>query len=440
MRKILVEEITRLRSRNKIFLGFIFLIIGGGIFLSIGKKEKSEKDKHLLKEKAFVSHLVFQAIPKISITFQRGDDDKVWRSRKIQCSDIPHEAQISDLYLNCNPHFFNCLLENRDKANLKFEVDHKGKSYEVVPLRAFGAEADPKFYRVVSKKYMQGDEIPFYGTQWRFTVKGFEENSQDVILQNTCEDTYLPQKVYISKEMSERNSEELVWNNIKQNIFIDKFQVRFRDIIDWKEVNKSIDHIKIPENPLRWAYPAYGLTVREMKEYCAYKGKSIAKAHILDAASFFPQEPNNPTYKDRGFPPYPWSKRKYSEDLYQIQSGKKEFNLGLCQNGFFKECFERGVNTKSHIEKSLSWIGVGDLLGGVMEYVVNDITPRKNLIASSLYLSASNPLNQLGMRIHWDQGGFSSRNIQFRETQVFDIKDDHKIGFRCMKILEGDFE
>ena len=76
-------------------------------------------------------------------------------------------------------------------------------------------------------------------------------------------------------------------DNFNQDIFIDKFRVTFRDIVEWKASLRLA--YKIPDT---FSPPdsAFGLTLEEMKNYCSFKGKQLLQAHIWDAATYIPQD------------------------------------------------------------------------------------------------------------------------------------------------------
>ena len=169
-----------------------------------------------------------------------------------------------------------------------------------------------------------------------------------------------------------------------------------------------------------------------MKRYCELNGGHLVQTHILDAGSFFPLNISKQKEFDRSFAPFPWSRNRFNQSLYQIQSGKKEFNLDDCSKYYFKECMAQNKYFNNYNSYDQSWIGLSNLIGGFSEYVDNKFFRDLNTKASSMYVQADDALNRLGFRISWDEKDFFSKNFNLNGAQVYGEIDIIKLGFRCM--------
>lgn len=375
---------------------------------------------------------------KLQQRYERGDTEQLIARGLLSCPDIPASPLITGEYLQCNPHYLNCFLGTRDsKLQNRFAVDLEGQKHWV-EARPFGP--GQRYYRIVSKGVMPGTRVPHYAVQLELTLSGEKGSGSSlfVLLEDTCRDVYLPQRVYAYREHSQPGAVEVIWNNLNREIYIDKRLVTFRDLVDWLEVEPHVG-IQVPEDRAQWALPASGLTVVQMERYCQLLGKQVATTLVYDAASFFPLNRDQPTTIDRQFPPFPWSRRAFGHPLLAMQAGESPFDQSICSDLWVRECEEQGFGVQSFPGKRTSWIGMRDILGGYPEYLRNPISPPYNLKVSSFYLSLrgeQGAWHRLGRRGSWTGRGFTPSAFSFEGAPLFPRRDRAvAVGFRCM--LEG---
>ncbi len=414
----MAEENTQVKKNNKTLGLLVFfslaISVGSGVSYYMGF-QKPVSDKTI--EKARQAQIIHSIIPELKKRYELGDIENLYTKGMLKCSDIPRHNLIQQDYMECNPHYLNCFFENGGKFTTKFQ----NKTYTVKANKY----SNNKFYEVAPK----GGALKL-----QLSIENNESNfSQKILLLDTCSDVYLPQRVYVYREHAKEESTEYIWNNFDREIYIDKSLVSFRDLIDWVDAGYSEARLEIPKEKYLWATPASNLSVNQMEQYCQFKGKQLVQSHILDAASFYPLEMNDPSFIDKSFPPFPWTKRKFGEELYEIQKGNIEFKLSSCSIYYLRECFVKNRPYKSVNSKNISWTGLRSLIGGVPEYVKNPFNPDYNIRASSMYLDASNQLNRLGMRISWNKESHETNSFSFLGSRIFSGSDLIKVGFRCMQ-------
>ena len=202
----------------------------------------------------------------------------------------------------------------------------------------------------------------------------------------------------------------------------------FRDIIHWLEVVPGKD-ISVPTDPALWALPASGLTAQQMELYCDFRGKRVVDTLVYDAASFFPTDMGKPTYIDRQFPPFPWSRRRLGHQLLTAQDDQSSFDKAICSDILTLECSQKMKTLQSSPFQRKSWTGMRELLGGHPEYLQNPVNPRYNLRASSFYLTTASPLHRLGRRAQWNGESFEAANVTFGKKAIFPKNRPSRWGF-----------
>ena len=425
----------------------IFIIIGPVfviVFLCLkifqehwyDKTREKQSREVLDQERHF--HILLQAAEKLKLRYEKGDQEKLIERNILKCQDLPQNPLINGEYLKCNPHYLNCFFQ-ASIANLqnKFSIRWEEKDYRVKanPLWK-NDKGQQRYYRIISKTRFPGKKIPHYAVQLNLSIVGEQHQSLNILLEDTCRDVYLPQRIYVYREHGRAKGKELIWNNFNQDIYIDKRLVTFRDLVDWLEAGAA-EKISIPQNQSQWALPASHLTIRQMEKYCHFLGKQVANTLVYDAASFFPIHIKQPTYIDRYFPPFPWSKSKSGGKLFAVQ--KASFDQMTCSDILTLECVERTGLRQNSIDQRTSWTGLKGLLGGHPEYLRNPINPQYNLRVSSFYLNSADPWHKLGKRGFWSGQSFAPEEFTYQEKKIFPDRGELiKVGFRCMLEAPGE--
>ncbi len=355
------------------------------------------------------------AFEDVERTFKLGESAKSSTDVDQKCQDILGDLTSTDRsYLRCNPDFLACL------ARLN---------------KGFGPEG--KFS--LEEKYQL--ERRAQGFAYRFKLTR-DLITFDIDLYPHCKELYLPERLYAQgPSPREGASEELLWDNLGRNIFIDRDPVSVRDLKETltlsartefegvlntneKEIISSLLKTK------NLASPVVSLTLSLQHKVCALWGKELLRAEVYDAATFLPFDQSDPTPVSISRSPYPWSKRR--SDVF-LADKEPEINGPNCARAFVYECgpkFKR-MNFES---LSNSWIGLRTILGHEMESMKNVLSPRKNMMFSSKYFSANSRWHQLGVRGYWDGDGRDYRNFNFGLSDpAVSSKVDFDVSFRCMR-------
>ena len=328
----------------------------------------------------------------------------------------------------CQPSFIQCFFEKRDKEKRPhLVVEKQGRKFGV-----YAQKYTTGYYRIITRENTSGVSIPNYAilVSLSLMMNGrSSDSSLPVLLEDACGEVYLPQRIYAYGPYLK--SKDWRWDNFSQNVYIDKNLVTYEDIDEWLDYNASQGEmakeirrkVKWPKERLQWKRPVSGLSKKEMKHFCSFRGKQLLEAHYYDAATFHPGDFSNvkPLKNIRG--PYPWT----NKSMHFFSQ-----NLEFCSKVFTKECLSGpgGERVYEHYRKhSTSWIGMFEILGGVPEAVRNVIDPKKNLKASSYYFSADSSWHKLGMRAYWDGSAFEERNFDWIDVK----KNLIEVSFRCMK-------
>lgn len=370
---------------------------------------KQHKADQIVQEKREIEFLL-EGSKRLSQLWREGDAEGLWKTGQMKCPKSLGKAfDVGDDYLKCNPRFILCALE--DKA-LKIELNGEEREVRL-------NQAD---YRLVTPGNSSVRYLP--RASYLFELR-LEKSSKTLplLLEDDCHEVFLPERIYKAKSF--------VWDNFKSNIFVDKFLVSFAQIADWMRFGGETK-IELPKTQEELAGFAYGLSLDQMKSYCAFKGKQLMSSEFYDAASFYPADMANPEEEEITNAPYPWTrKKKITEDE------------ALCSKIYSEECLERRPFKKFGTEAA-TWSGMFQSLGGPLEAMVNPIEPDKNLKASSFYFPFSSPWHQLSERAHWEGKETLPREFDWRQSakekwrQPQKNDDNMKIGFRCFRAVYKD--
>ena len=346
---------------------------------------------------------------KVALTvhtrWAKGDDEGEWSKGKLTCDGILAPPNNTDKnYLSCNPNFLYCWYKHYRES-----VFYQGKQYS---------------FKV---SFLPGKSLPFRreGEALLLTIERGEEKFA-LSLFDTCSEVYLPKRHY-SYGPYTTPQQEWRWDNFKQDIFVDKFMVSQRDIWEWQRATSGKSKIDFKLFP----HPADNLKLEQMRSYCSYRGQELMKAHVFDGVAFHPGDIENPRPRVNIRGSYPWTSERISLEK------DRDFAMGMCLRLFSKDCLEIDpYQNFSH--RSMSWTGMAQVLGGVMEVQENPIEGEKNLMLSSWYYPFNSGVHQLGHRGHWKGSGHRAEDFDFGENipiPLGDKKSHYRVGFRCMRLL-----
>lgn len=297
------------------------------------------------------------------------------------CPKETNKKGISDEFYNCNTENLECYLT---QTNI-FKIEEN--EFKLIKPSEKFLELDRRNNPIIN-----------------FEFKG---QKLKIKLFNTCSDVYLPQRKYSAGP----KGFSFIWDNINQNIFIDKNYVSNLDTFLW---NKRKDGELYKPNTK--------LTLNEKINYCQFRGKQLLQSRFFDAASFYVgSQPINPVHIYKF--PYPWTKKRRTKT--------DELKSRDCANIYSKECESiRPYEFFGSI--ATTWIGINYSLGSYPEIFINKLIPRANLKVSSFFVNSDSPWHKVGMRGHYD--GLKPVLIdQYKESKVSDESiDSMEAGFRCM--------
>ena len=405
---------------GQILLAIVVLGLFGGIYHFFSLKER--KRKILTREKNY--QILLKAAEQLQHRYQSGDRENLIGRGILKCQKLPQSKYYHQGYSKCNPYYIDCFFNTKlEGLKNKFFVNFEGKDHRVQANPIFG---NKKYYKIITQALFPLKKVPHYSIQVNLTLASSRDLSIDVLLEDRCHMVYLPRRRYIYREHSDQKSEEHIWDNFDRNIYVDQKLVSYQDIAQWLESGVD-EKISIPSDPYQWPLPASNLSIDQMEKYCKFLGKKVIDTLVYDAATFYPLNIKQSNYRDRYFPPYPWSKNK--------PRGKKKHT---CDDILSLECSRKQDTIQNSPHQRTSWMGLKDILGGHPEYIKNTIYPQYNLKTSSFYLSNKSYWHQLGYRSSWSKDSFMSDNFTFKGEQVFkNIHDNIRVGFRCILEVFG---
>lgn len=388
------------------------------------------------KEQFLVSNLLFLSAKKIKTIYTQGDIKGALQKDPKRCFDeLGDLSSTSPHFLRCNPNYLQCLFEGKlgSLENL-LQISFQRKKYAIKVHQVFDKisyfSENKRFYDIISRSSTMGVDVPPYGVKLKISIEKFSRYSQEIILLDSCSDTFLPERVYAYESYQKK----LFWDNKGRQIYLDKFLVNVRDVVEWAsfDSNSSIDVKKYPKKDL--SSPVTNLKVSEMKRYCAFRSKQLLKSHHLDAALYFPSDFLRP-YQDLRLSLYPWHLRDESEYLYKVYKKQEKFAVSdkNCQQSYTRDCVKKYPWIK-HSSASASWMGINQILGGVMEFSKNTFDLQKNVFLSSQLFFAHEDKHQIGQRIFWDGKGYEEIHFGRSYDKFSSLNKKYlPIGFRCMK-------
>ncbi|OUR93494.1 hypothetical protein A9Q84_18650 [Halobacteriovorax marinus] len=360
-----------------------------------------------------------QVISKINVfsetlikKWEQGASAKEWPSIKNSCPELGIKGNVDPSYSKCNSTYLNCVLK-------------KQKEFNILQSK------EGLLYSVVSRASSLEEDIPHYFLRILLEVDGDLFN---IDLEDICRDVYLPQKIYgykVKKDTKRKFS--WVWDNFNRNIFIDKFLVTNREVNEWiTTTNQNLEKHSPNERP------AVFLKKDKMHQYCAFKGKILASAQVLEAASFYPSlssvKPGSTLIRYD----YPWVRRNKKSFLYNLLMNKDiTLSKENCKRAYVQDCFEI-TPFFNHMTKSSSWSGIFEILGGPFETFENNLETDRNLRASSFYFPGNHSVHKIGEKLSWDGVAHLDKNIEWGSEKPVGVGGRSlEIGFRCMKYAQN---
>jgi hypothetical protein len=306
--------------------------------------------------------------------WNEGEDSREWGMVRKQClKKFGITEAFDESLLRCHPFLIACVDEFLSKNPVKI----KNSSYN----------------------------YPAY----IYTLVDQESHEQlKVSLSDQCHELYLEPKIY-TYGLSIKGAEDFQFDNFNQHLYFDQHLVTNSEISEWNKYD-SLSDVKFQANGNNLFLPATQLTLKQMHNFCSFKGKQLMLSSLFDAATFLTQ--------DKTRSPFYWTKKQ------------KEQNIG-CDFIYSQECLK---DKKWKINSSPpSWAGLYDSMGGVFEVTRNTIDSESNLKVSSFYFPKNSPWHRLGFRAYWDGEGNSQRNFNFKGIDPVNSDDKFQVGFRCMR-------
>ena len=407
---------------TKIFVIVSLILLIGAITFFLRPKKSENKD----------SELITQVLPELLLQLQsrweQGDQENLYVQRKLTCPDLIFNSDLVDSeFLKCNPNYLECFLQG--KAGSATDIIHKikDKKYQIEFLKQ-----ENKFVKVT----------PEDSVQLKIRVPGLVTHTMLVEFENTCRDSYLPQRIYSAGIKGE---ERYTWDNFATHIYVDRFYVSNQDVYFWLQTHPEIQqlfNIPIGKDSRYWFFPSTNLSLKQRHLYCQSYGKQLLQSHVLDAASFIPPNQNDSRPKFIYKHPYPWTKKSRSEFL-SIAKANSDYVLTKndCAKANIKGC-DKLAPYKFYATNTATWMGIYFPLGHYMEVVDNKFDSFQNLKASSFYFGPDSIWHEIGMRAHWDGEGMELGHFSFVTSR--DDKENYppigsdklQVAFRCMRYRE----
>jgi hypothetical protein len=408
-----------------LFIFIIVIFVSGIIFFSF---VSDLRNNDLVRKRDSLEALLLIS-KQMEKMWLEGDSHDDWKEGRKKCTGHEkHFKGVYDAYLKCNPHFFACRLKDIYQNDYHFKVRYKNKDLLIKVLDQNKKE----------KKLFKTVKAPYYGSLFTLVEKN-EDIGINLVLRDSCRSSKLPKRVYAYGPAKSGNYQnDIKWDNFNKTIFVDKYMVTVRDVVEWFEFSRQKSSFLLRSKYLNknlWAYPATFLNRREMEKYCHFRGKKVLSASVYDAMTFYPYNLTKmrPKLIYRG--PYPWSKKKNDTFLYQaLMYSDFQIKSEHCLKVYTKECKEINSLFK-YFSESVSWVGMFQILGGYLEYVENKIDSEKNLKASSFYFKSHSSWHALGERAYWDGEGFLHINFNWFNKPPEKDEMSYEVGFRCMRTI-----
>ncbi|MBI2519379.1 MAG: hypothetical protein HYV97_03135 [Bdellovibrio sp.] len=434
-----------MKRKKLIFLlglvGVVGLFAGGGWKL-YKDYYIPKRNAELWAERAKAAQVLRRAVEQVENLWFRGDQDGAWERGELACAEwLGDTANTSNIFLRCNPGLLQCYFGKGTPIKIETGSEH----FNVMLLADYKTnEGKSRLYQV-SNRSISDNPFSFQaGIRIKLQITELPQYSQEVFLEDSCHEAFLPQRKYAYGPPSKRGK-DFLWDSVGRLIVFDRYLVTERDVREWADfvkLPKELDE-RIRRSARAPSLPSVELLPTDMEAFCQYKGKTLMSALVFDAASFFPLRLNDPLPEFISRGPYPWGHREKDSFVYKIIQGDKgQINAANCQMLYAQEC-QTQVTWKSFSRDSSSFAGLFQILGGVMEYLDNPLEPELNLKVSSVYFPFSSAWHRLGVRAHWDGEGHTAEHFRMFDSTSGARKEVNldlpggieyfDVGFRCMR-------
>ncbi len=374
-----------------------------------------DKDRNSITSRYQDALILVAAATKLQRIWIEGDLENIWNKN---CEEsLGKKKNISEYYTRCNPSFLQCYF-----GNMKFiKVEYNGDEFQISPER-------------INNKVYTYDKLE-KSIQVNLRHKSNSDQSLNVILQDACHETYLPQRVYTHTSFENDQVSYWKWDNFNRHIFVDKFLVTNRDVLDWLDFDEQNNFTEFEKKNLsksKKAAPVTTLTVDKMKKYCEFFGKKILSSYVFDAATFHPGDYDNTSPSGFITSYFPWTDRFKESFLYKSKNDDYQLTKKDCDLIFTKECTFKYM-MEFYSRKSSSWIGIFQVMGGYPQYLEPGVYKYENLFLSSKYFDNSSLWHRLGRRSYWSGNGFQDKDF-LKDIMPANI-EEMGVGFRCMRTV-----
>jgi len=333
-----------------------------------------------------MTEVVLSAMPALLDRWQEGDRDGKFKKASWSCGNLPFSPHIAPAFLKCQPRYLECWARGEAGVPGFLSVTLGDKTYEVRLRKSF-PEGHVQW---VTRSDLGRADLPIAGVLIDVEVKGL--GHWPMILEDTCRDTFLPERVYSYGPRPERHAQpgEMMWDSIGRKIFVDKFLVSKADVELWN---------KKPAPPTELALPSLELSAKEQEAYCAWRGARRMEAAIFDAATMTPADLKRPTPEYIVKPWLPWTRDRrgtFFEKALKDPNWKP--TASDCSLAYVAGC-DKVVAYQPHNTDNVAWSGMFHVLGGEAEMFRNPIEPQLVMRLSSRRLPANDDGHQLGRRV-----------------------------------------
>lgn len=343
---------------------FFFLLLGavlaGLLFWYINRDQFEQGVEEEENQEEFLSEVILSIIPELKSRWIRGDKENSYQNSKWTCDKlIPNKLNVDTAYFECNPDYLSCVFSGSipDVAP-HFETQVANKNYQVIA----------EVLGLISKSELNHPVAPAFGIKLRLSLKNAPHLGHEVILEDTCRMTYLPERLYRYKYPSGVDPKKsILWDNFHRSIYIDRFMASNRDVKDWVLETKQTN-IKFEKNPNYWPAPSVTLNLGQRKKFCSWRGAKLLEAPIYQAATFLPQDLTHPMGVGSTLSETSWAREK-NKTLFAKNAN--ELTIADCEQAYVKEC--EGKPFKYFSTNSSSWSGIFQIMGGISEQMRNPI-------------------------------------------------------------------
>jgi len=341
-----------------------------------------------------MTEVVLSAMPALVERWKEGDREGKFQKTSWSCGHLPYSEHVAPAFLRCQPRYLECWARGEAGVAPFLRVKLGGQTFEVRLRKSFPTG----HVQWLTRAEVGRADFPIAGALVDVEVKGL--GHWPVVLEDTCRDTFLPQRVYSYGPRPERHEKlvELMWDNIGRLIYLDKFLVSRADVELWDK--------KPVKNLATLALPATHLSVKEQESYCASRGARRLEAHLWDAATMTPSDLRRTTPEFIVKPWLPWTRDRRGTFFEEALTDENWVPTRHdCSVAYVAEC-EKRFPYQPHHTDNVAWSGMFHVMGGESERLRNPIEPEKTGRLSSRRLPAASNDHQLGRRGEVGSAGF----------------------------------